>query len=114
MDHSKMQSNLDYRQGYEEGVKANRDHIRYLQGQYEAALQQQQIEIITKAQQLVDKLKDRKNTLKEENKKLKKEKRTLNAENRTLKAENQRYKGAIRVYELTMNELNKTRAKQAQ
>lgn len=107
LDHAKMQSNLDYRHGYEEGVKEYRKYIQDLQREYDALkrdfqaeqdysyqmeeknnnLEKAQEALVKEGQRLINKLKDKKKNLKEENKKL---------------------KGMIKFHKLTLKELEKT------
>lgn len=114
LDYTKMQSNLDYRHGYEKGIKEYRKYIQDLQTEYDVMkrdfeaeqqysyqMEEQNINLkkakealFKEGQRLINKLKDKKNKLKEENK--------------TLKKLNKQQKGTMRLQELSFKESKKT------
>ena len=121
LDHNRMQKDLDYRHGYEEGIKEYRKYLRDLQREYDALkhefeaeqhysyqmeeknnhLENANNELIKTGQQMINKLRDKNKKLKEENKKLKEEKKTLD---KVIKQQ----KGIIKLNELSLKEMEKT------
>ncbi len=114
LDYDRMQKDLDYRHGYEEGIKEYRKYLRDLQREYDALkhnfeaeqhysyqmeeknnyLEKANNELIKTGQQMINKLRDK-------NKKLKKEKKTLD---KVMKQQ----KGIIKLNELSLREMEKT------
>ena len=116
-----MQKNIDYRHGYEEGIKEYRKYLRDLQSEYDALkrdfeaeqqysyqmeeknnnLEKAQEALVKEGQQMINKLRDKNKKLKEENKKLTKENKELN---KVIKHQN----GIIKLNELSLREVEKT------
>jgi hypothetical protein len=114
LDHDKMQKNLDYRHGYEEGTKEYRKYLRDLQSEYDALkrdfeaeqrysyqmeeknnnLEKGQEALVKEGQRMINKLRDKNKKLKEENKQL----------NKLIKQQ----KGIIKLNELSLKEVEKT------
>ena len=121
LDHDRMQKDLDYRHGYEEGIKEYRKYLRDLQSEYDALkrdfeseqqysyqmeeknnnLEKGQEALVKEGQRMINKLRDKNKKLKEENKKLTKENKELN---KLIKQQ----KGIIKFNELSLKEVEKT------
>lgn len=121
LDHDRMQKDLDYRHGYEEGTKEYRKYLRDLQSEYDALkrdfeaeqqysyqmeeknnnLEKAQEALVKEGQRMINKLRDKNKKLKEENKKRTKENKELN---KLIKQQ----KGIIKLNELSLREVEKT------
>ena len=114
LDYNRMQSDIDYRHGYEQGAKEYRKYLRDLQTEYDAMkrdfeaeqqysyqmeeknnnLEKAHSALVKTGQQMINKLRDK-------NKKLKEEKKTLD---KVMKQQ----KGIIKLNELSLREMEKT------
>ena len=121
LDYNKMQKNLDYRHGYEQGIKEYRKYLRDLQTEYDALKREFEAEqqysyqieeknnnlekahsaLVKTGQQMINKLRDK-------NKKLKEENKTLKEKNKQFDKVIKQLKGMMRLQELSLKDFEKT------
>jgi len=121
LDYGRMQSDLDYRHGYEQGAKEYRKYLRDLQTEYNAMkrdfeaeqqysyqmeernnnLEKAHSALVKTGQQMINKLKDK-------NKKLKQENKTLKEKNKQFDKVIKQQKGMMHLQELSLKDFEKT------
>ena len=121
LDYNRMQSDLDYRHGYEQGIKEYRKYLRDLQTEYDAMkrdfeaeqqysyqmeernnnLEKAHSALVKTGQQMINNLRDK-------NKKLKEENKTLKEKNKQFDKVIKQQKGMMRLQELSLKDFEKT------